>query len=89
MKNEEKISTLDKLQIGKDAIIESIECEDIALRCHILDMGLTPNVEVSLVKTAPMGDPLEIIVRGYDLTLRKNDASKIKIKNIHDSHSRP
>ena len=81
------MTTLDKLEIGKDAIIKSIECEDKALRSHILDMGLTPDVEVTLIKTAPMGDPLEIRVRGYELTIRKADASKIQIFDIHDTHN--
>lgn len=84
-----KVRSLDKLGIGKDAIIEAIECDDKALRSHILDMGLTPGVEVTLVKTAPMGDPLEIRVRGYELTLRKSDASKIIISDIHDAHNCP
>lgn len=57
--------TLDKLEIGKDAIIDKVECDDTALRKHILNMGLTPGTEVTLVKTAPMGDPLELRVRGY------------------------
>lgn len=78
-------TTLDKLKVGKDAIVQSIECTDPALRKHILDMGLTPNVEVTLVKTAPMGDPLEIRLRGYELTLRKSDASKIVITNVHNT----
>ena len=51
--------TLDKLAIGKDAIIEKVECDDTSLRKHILNMGLTPGTEVTLVKTAPMGDPLK------------------------------
>ncbi|MDO5306047.1 MAG: FeoA domain-containing protein, partial [bacterium] len=86
MKNE-KITTLDKLQIGKDAIITDIKCDDKSLRSHILNMGLTPNVEVTLIKAAPMGDPLEIRVRGYILTLRKSDASKIYITDVHDKHA--
>ena len=84
----EKI-TLDTLQKGKDAIIQSIDCEDKALRHHILDMGLTPGVEVTLVKAAPMGDPLEIRVRGYELTLRKADAANISVYGIHDAHNCP
>ena len=80
-------TTLDKLRVGKDAIIAEINCEDTALRCHILDMGLTPGVEVTMIKTAPMGDPMEIRVRGYELTLRKHDASKILITSIHDAHN--
>ncbi len=82
-------TTLDKLEIGKDAVILSIDCEDKALRSHILDMGLTPGVEVSLIKTAPMGDPLEIRLRGYELTLRKDDAAKIAITDVHDAHNCP
>ena len=83
---DKKSTTLDKLAIGKDAVIESVECDDTALRKHILNMGLTPGTEVTLVKTAPMGDPLELRVRGYELTLRKSDAAYIKISDIHDMH---
>ena len=81
-----KETTLDKLHIGEDAIILSVECEDKALRRHILDMGRTRGVEVTLIKTAPMGNPLEIRLRGYELTIRKEDASKIKIYDIHKAH---
>ena len=88
MRDLSKIKTLDELPIGHDAIISSVDCEDKALRKHILDMGLTPQTEVTLIKTAPMGDPLELRLRGYELTLRKNDASKIAIKDIHDAHDR-
>ena len=84
--NENLTLTLDKLPKGKEAVISAINCEDKALRQHILNMGLTPNVEVMLVKAAPMGDPLEIRVRGYELTLRKKDAATIVIKDIHDAH---
>lgn len=79
--------TLDKLEVGKDAIIEAVECESPSLRKHILDMGLTPDTEVTLVKIAPMGDPLELRVRGYELTLRKADAANIQIKDIHEAHA--
>lgn len=79
--------TLDKLEIGKDAVIEAVNCESPSLRKHILDMGLTPNTEVTLVKIAPMGDPLELRVRGYELTLRKEDAANIVLKDIHDAHA--
>lgn len=51
-------------------------------------MGLTPQTEVTLIKTAPLGDPLELRLRGYELTLRKSDASKISIKDIHDAHDK-
>lgn len=88
MENDETL-TLADLPLKKEATILSIDCEDKALRRHILDMGLTPGVKVSLVKKAPMGDPLEINLRGYDLTLRKNDAAKIKIYQIHKKNPLP
>ena len=78
--------TLDELEVGKDAIIEEVNCKSPSLRKHILDMGLTPNTEVTLVKIAPMGDPLELRVRGYELTLRKTDAANISLKDIHNAH---
>ena len=71
---------LDELEIGKDAIIASVESDDDALRQHILDMGLTPGTEVTMMKLAPMGDPIEIRVRGYELTLRVEEAQKIEVK---------
>ncbi len=78
--------TMDELEVGKDAIIEEVNCKSPSLRKHILDMGLTPNTEVTLVKIAPMGDPLELRVRGYELTLRKADAANISLKDIHNAH---
>ena len=80
--------TLDQLAVGCDAYIESVDCEEISLRKHILDMGLTPGTEVTLVKVAPMGDPLEFQVRGYELTMRKADAACIKINNEHSAHAK-
>ena len=74
------MKTLDKLPINYEAYVDEIKCDDVALRQHILNMGITPNVEILLVKKAPMGDPLEFRVRGYELSLRKDDASKITIK---------
>ncbi len=79
--------TLDKLETGKDAIIQAVNCQKPSLRKHILDMGLTPGTEVTLVKIAPMGDPIELRVRGYELTLRKDDAAHIDIKDIHEAHA--
>ncbi len=52
------------------------------LRHHLLDMGLTPGTEVSLRKTAPMGDPVQLVLRGYELTLRLAEAAKIEIVSI-------
>ena len=80
---------LDTLEIGKDAIIASVDSDDAALRQHILDMGLTPGTEVTMMKYAPMGDPVEIRLRGYELTLRKDDAARIEIRGVHDAHNNP
>ena len=70
--------TLDKLKTGESATITAVDGEG-ALRCRLLDMGLIPKTKVKLQKTAPMGDPLEIRVRGYELTLRKEEAQKIHV----------
>ncbi len=78
---------LDTLEIGKDAIIASVDSDDDALRQHILDMGLTPGIEVTMMKYAPMGDPVEIRLRGYELTLRRDDAARIEICDVHDAHN--
>ena len=80
---------LDELEIGKDAVVESVDCDEASLRQHILDMGLTPGVEVTLIKRAPMGDPIEIRLRGYELTLRVDDARHIALTGVHDAHDRP
>ena len=78
---------LDALEIGKGAIVASVDSDDAALRQHILDMGLTPGTEVTMMKHAPMGDPLEIRLRGYELTLRRADAARIGLVGIHDAHN--
>lgn len=70
--------TLDKLKIGQSAIITKVG-GDGALRQHFLDMGVIPGSELTLVKFAPMGDPMQLLIHGYELTLRKDDAAKIDI----------
>ena len=72
---------LDNLAIGKSAVIVSVGGTG-ALRQHFLDMGLIQGVEVTMVKHAPMGDPIEIKIHDYELTLRKEDAQKIQIKEV-------
>jgi len=71
--------TLDKLPIGKPAIILTVGGEG-DLRCHLLDMGLIPHTEVTVRKVAPLGDPLELYLRGYTMTLRKEDAARIEVR---------
>ena len=73
--------TLDQLPIGKSARITRGGGEG-ALRCRLLDMGLIPRTEVTMRKVAPMGDPIELRLRGYELTLRLEDASKIEIEEM-------
>ena len=72
---------LDNLAIGKSAVIVSVGGTG-ALRQHFLDMGLIQGVEVTVVKYAPMGDPIEIKIHDYELTLRKEGAQKIEVKEI-------
>ena len=75
--------TLNELKIGETAAITAVG-GDGALRCRLLDMGLTPRTSVTMQKIAPMGDPVEIRVRGYELTLRVEDARKIELKGAAD-----
>ena len=70
--------TLKELKPGKSARIEAVGGEG-ALRQHFLDMGLIPGCDVTVVKLAPMGDPMELMIRGYELTLRMDDAAQIRI----------
>lgn len=70
--------TLDQVAIGKEVKIVKVGGEG-ALRCRLLDMGLIPKTIVKVQKVAPMGDPIEIHLRGYELTIRKEDAGKIEV----------
>ena len=74
---------LNELKVGQNAVIEEIGGEG-ALRQHFLDMGVIPNAEITLIKYAPMGDPIEFRIHGYELTLRVADAEKISIRKIPD-----
>ena len=78
--------TLRELPIGKTATIVSVGGEG-ALRQHFLDMGLIPTGDVTMVKYAPMGDPVELRIHSYELTLRLADAEKIEIENVRDAES--
>ncbi len=73
--------TLDQLKVGSSAIISAVGGSG-ALRCRLLDMGLIPRTRVTLQKIAPMGDPIEIQVRGYELTLRVEEARKIEVEAV-------
>lgn len=69
------------LKIGQSGVISTVGGEG-ALRLRLLDMGLIPGTRVKLEKVAPMGDPIQILVRGYELTLRLEDARKIDLQEV-------
>ena len=71
--------TLEELEIGREAVITKVGGEG-PLRCRFLDMGLIPKTKVQVRKVAPMGDPIELRIRGYELTIRKEDAGKIEVE---------
>ena len=70
--------TLDELKPGQSAVITAVGGEG-ALRCRLLDMGLIPKTKVKIVKFAPMGDPVQLFLRGYTLTIRIDDARLIEV----------
>ena len=72
--------TLDKLAIGEKRKILAVNGQG-ALRRRLLDMGLTPYTEVMIRKVAPMGDPIELHLRGYELTIRIDDAKNIEVED--------
>ena len=80
--------TLRELEIGKSAIVEQVGGEG-SLRQHFLDMGVIPGAEVTAIRFAPMGDPMELRIHGYELTLRLGDAEKIEIREVAGTGTRP
>ncbi len=78
--------TLNQLPIGKAAIITNVGGEGAlrcrALRCRLLDMGLIPKTKITVTKVAPMGDPIELRLRGYTLTIRVEDARNITVAEV-------
>ena len=74
---------LSEATIGKIYQVERIEGSGF-IRRRIIDMGLIPGTKVKVVGTAPLGDPIDIVARGYNLTIRKNEASKIIVKVINE-----
>lgn len=71
--------TVNDMAIGETAVVTGLGCSG-ALRRRIIDMGITPGAIVVLRKTAPMGDPLELNVRGYELSIRRTEAREIRVK---------
>ena len=73
------MKTLKDVKIGESAVIEKLHGEG-AVRRRIMDMGITKGVEISVRKVAPLGDPVELTVRGYELSLRKADAEMVEVE---------
>lgn len=73
------LKKLNEFGIGETGIIKTVEGEG-RLRRRLFDMGVTPSAEVLLRKRAPLGDPLEVTIRGYELTLRKSEASLVTLE---------
>lgn len=73
------MKTLKDVRIGETAVIERLHGEG-AIKRRIMDMGLTRGTEVTVRKVAPLGDPMELTVRGYELSVRKDDAQRIEIR---------
>ena len=75
----ESVRTLDQLPVGGSCVIEQVGNQRGAVKRRLIDMGLTPGTVVKLIKTAPLGDPMEVQLRGYELSLRKADAAQIQV----------
>ena len=73
------MKTLKDVKIGETAVVAKLNGEGATKR-RIMDMGITKGVEINLRKVAPLGDPIEVNVRGYELTLRKSEAEKIEVE---------
>ena len=81
----QKILTLDQLAVGKRAVIKTVGGEG-ALRRRLLDLGLTPYTPIMVRRIAPLGDPIELYIRGYELALRKSEAKAIEVFYFECSH---
>ncbi len=76
------MKSLDNVEINRKCKVVEIQSENIATRRRILDMGITPGVEITIIKTAPFGDPLEVKLRGYALSFRNVDAKSIIVEEV-------
>lgn len=82
MKKCGEICSLADLEIGQAAIVRKLNVKDKKIRRHLLDMGLTRDVKIKIKKIAPMGDPVSLELRGYELVLRKDDLKQIEVEVI-------
>ncbi len=74
--------SLSELKIGQTAVVKSINIVNKNVKRHLLDMGLTKGTNVTIKKIAPMGDPIDILLRGYELAIRKADLKQIEVEVI-------
>ncbi len=81
------MKTVNDLAIGEQGIVLSLGCSG-ALRRRIIDMGITPGAHIIMRKAAPMGDPIEINVRGYELSIRRSEAAEIVIRELTEEERR-
>ena len=82
MKKCGEICSLADLEIGQAAVVRKINVKEKKIRRHLLDMGITRDVKVRIKKIAPMGDPISLELRGYELVLRKGDLKQIEVEVI-------
>ena len=82
MKNNGDNCNLSELKIGDKAIVTKLDISNKAVRRHLLDMGMTRGVEVKIKKIAPMGDPIDVELRGYELAVRKADLKMIEAEVV-------
>lgn len=80
MKKNDGIFTLADLKLGQCAKVKKLNIPNKPIKKHLLDMGVTRGVEVTVKKIAPMGDPIDIQLRGYELCIRKNDLRQIEVE---------
>lgn len=80
MKKEGTICNLSELSVGQKARVIKLNEQNKAIRRHLLDMGVTRGVEISIKKIAPMGDPIDITLRDYELCIRRADLNKIEVE---------
>jgi ferrous iron transport protein A len=73
------VSTLAQVAVGRSARVQGVAGDD-ELSCRLMEMGITPGVEIAVIGVAPLGDPLELELRGYRLSLRKNEAARIQVE---------
>jgi ferrous iron transport protein A len=75
------LSTLAQLAVGSRAIVKRIDGAD-EVSCRLMEMGLTPGVELAIVGVAPLGDPIELELRGYRLSVRKSEAQRVQLEDV-------